>query len=100
MVAQGIGFTTHVMELLGNVTPFTLACILALMIRSKLQAVLVVVNLCLLMELIATMVEPGYHFGDQISVRLVASAIQVAVAYGAITWWRSRRVESESVTAR
>jgi hypothetical protein len=78
--------------------PLLLALALAPLLKGWLQTVLVLIDLCLLAELLATLA-PGYHFGTLLVERLVASGVQLTIAYGALTCWRYRRVRSASVSA-
>jgi hypothetical protein len=55
-------------------------------------------NLCLFMELLTTLVDSGYRFGDLLLARLVASGLQIGVAVAAIVLWRRWRSATESVT--
>jgi hypothetical protein len=91
-------FAANVVILTVNVLPLLVAVGPALLIRSRTHAVLIVVNLWLFMELAATLLDPGYQFATLLWPRLVASALQVAIAYGGVTLWRRWRVGSESVT--
>jgi hypothetical protein len=77
-----------------------LALTLATLIRGRLHAALVVVNLCLFMELVATLLDPGYRFGTLITPRLAASTLQVAAGFLLLWSWRQRRREDDSLTAR
>jgi hypothetical protein len=100
MLGHVLEFAEDVGILLADPLGFVLALLLAALIRSRTHAALVVVNLGLFMELAETMRDAGYPFGAYLSTRLIASALQVAVAYGMIAWWRHRRFGSDSVTAR
>jgi hypothetical protein len=91
-------FVADVLVMTANVLTLPLAAGLALLIRSRVHAVLIVVNLWLFMELAATILVPAYHFASLLWPRLVASALQVAIAYGALTLWRHWRVGSERMT--
>ena len=62
------------------------------------HAVLIVVNLWLFMEVLTSLVDPGYRFGDLLLARLVAAALQIGLAFGALLLWRQWRNRSESVT--
>jgi hypothetical protein len=92
-------FVADVLALTANILPLLVALGLALLIRSRVHAVLIVANLWLFMELAATLLDPGYRFASLLWPRLVASALQVAIAYGALTLWRHWRVGSERMTA-
>ena len=98
MGASLFAFGADVVRLIAEPGPLLVAVALALLIRSKLHAALIVANLWLFMELATTMLEPGYGFGGLLYERLVASALQVAIAYGAVTFWRHWRVGAERVT--
>jgi hypothetical protein len=60
--------------------------------------VLIVANLWLFMEVATTLLDPGYGFASLLYERIVASAIQVAIGYSAVTLWRYWRVGAERVT--
>jgi hypothetical protein len=47
----------------------------------------------------ATLVDPGYRFGSLLLERLVASALQLTIAYVALACWREWRLGSTSVSA-
>jgi hypothetical protein len=96
--ASLLEFAAEVGRLTDSLGPLLVALALAFLIRSKLHAVLIVANLWLLMELATTMLEPGYGFGSLFFERLVASAIQVALGFGAVTLWRHWRVGAQRVT--
>ena len=98
MIAGLLEFGAGALLLTFRPAPLLLALVLALVIRSKVHAVLVVANLWLLMELATTLLQPGYGFGSLVYERLVASALQVAIGYGAVTLWRRWRVGAERVT--
>jgi hypothetical protein len=98
MGATVFEFAGDVVILTVNVLPLLVAVGLALLIRSRIHAALIVVNLWLFMELATTLLDPDYAFATLLWPRLVASALQVAIAYGGVTLWRRWRVGSESVT--
>ena len=50
------------------------------------------------MELLTTLVDPGYRFGDLLLARLVASGLQMGIGFAAILLWRRWRAGAESVT--
>ncbi len=100
MGAKLLEFAVEVMVLTASVLPLLVAVGLALLIRSRVHAVLIVVNLWLFMELAATILDPAYHFASLLWPRLLAATLQVAIAYGAVTLWRHWRVGSERMTAR
>jgi hypothetical protein len=99
MGAELLEFTADVLALAANLLPLLVAVGLALLIRSPIHAVLIVVNLWLFMELAATLLDPGYEFATLLWPRLLASGLQVAIAYGAVTLWRHWRINSERMTA-
>jgi hypothetical protein len=99
MGTQLLEFMADVLLLTVNILPLLVAVGLALLIRSWLHAGLIVVNLWLFMELAATILDPGYTFATLLWPRLVASALQVAIGYGALALWRYWRTGSERVTA-
>ena len=49
------------------------------------------------MELLTTLVDPGYRFGDLLLARLVASCLHLALACGTLQLWRLWRSESVTV---
>jgi hypothetical protein len=99
MSAKLLEFIADVLVLSANVLPLAVAVALAFLIRSRAHAVLIVVNLWLFMELAATVLDPGYEFSTRLWPRLVASALQVAIAYGGVSLWRHWRIGSERMTA-
>ncbi|SRR5688572_19923987 len=90
--------TADVALLTVQLLPLLAAFGLALLIRSKLHAVLIAINLWLFMEIQATLLEPGYVFATLLWPRLVASALQVALGYGGVLLWRHWRVGTERMT--
>jgi hypothetical protein len=70
-------FGADVLRLTLDILPLLLAIALARLVRSGTHAALVVMNLWLFMELLTTLADPGYRFGDQLLARLMASAVQV-----------------------
>ena len=91
-------FGTEVLRLTVDVLPLLLALPLARLVRSAAHAALVVANLWLSMELLTTLLDPGYRFGDLLLARLIASGLQIGIACGALVLWRHWRTWSESVT--
>jgi hypothetical protein len=79
--------------------PLLLALALVPLMKGRLQTVLVLVDLWLLSELLATVIDPGYRFGSLLIERLIASALQLTIAYAALTCWRQWRLGSTSVSA-
>ena len=99
MGMQLLEFGADVLALSLNVLPLLVAVGLAFLIRSRVHALLIVVNLWLFMELATTILNPDYDFATLLWARLVACGFQVAIAYGAVTLWRYWRVGSERMTA-
>ena len=91
-------FGADVLRLSVDLLPLLLALSLARLVRSAAHAALLVLNLWLFMELLTKLVDPGYRFGDLLLARLVASGLQLGVAYVALLLWRQWRAWSESVT--
>jgi hypothetical protein len=50
------------------------------------------------MELLTTLIDPGYRFGDALLARVVASCLHLALACAALQLWRYWRYRTESVT--
>jgi hypothetical protein len=71
---------------------------LAPLIKGRLQAALVLIDLWLLSEVLAAL-DPGYRFGSLLVERLFASALQLAIAYAALAGWRQWRVGQTSASA-
>lgn len=76
-----------------------LALAFAPLVRGRLQTVLVLIDLWLLTELAATLLDPGYRFGTLLIERLFASGLQLAIAYAALVGWRHWRLRATSVSA-
>jgi hypothetical protein len=91
-------FGTDVLRLTVDLLPLLLAFPLARLARGVANRFLVILNLCLFMELLTTLVDSGYRFGDLLLARLVASGLQIGVAVAAIVLWRRWRSATESVT--
>ena len=87
-----------VLRLTVDLLPLLLALSLARLVRGAAHATLVVLNLWLFMELLTTLVDPGYRFGALLLTRLVASGLQLGIAFAALLLWRQWRAWSESVT--
>lgn len=98
MAAGVLEFAADALVLSGNLVAWLAAVALARLIRSRVHALLIVVNLWLFMELATTLVDPDYRFASLLWPRLIACTLQVAIAYAALTWWRHWRVGSESVS--
>jgi hypothetical protein len=91
-------FGADVLRLTVDLLPLLLAFPLVRLVLSPTHAGLVVINLWLFMELLTSLVDPGYRYGELMPARLVASALQIALACGAAILWRHWRGRSESVT--
>jgi uncharacterized membrane protein YccC len=83
-----------VVDLTTDLVPFLGALILAALVRNRMDGGLAVVNLCLLMELIATIANPDYRFISLIAPRLLACLLQMFAACYLIALWRQRRLRS------
>lgn len=79
--------------------PLLLALAMAPLVGGRVQTVLVLIDLWLLNEVLASLTDSDYHFGTLLAERLIASALQLAIAYGALLCWRSWRLGSTSVSA-
>ena len=63
-------FGANVLRLTVDLLPLLLAVALARLARSAAHAALVILNLCLFMELLTTLVDPGYRFSDTLHCRI------------------------------
>ena len=86
-----------VLRLTVGLLPLLLAVALARLARAA-HAALVILDLGLFMELLTTLVDASYRFGDLLLARLVASGLQMGIGFGAIVLWRRWRAGAESVT--
>jgi hypothetical protein len=91
-------FGANVLRLTVDLLPLLLAVALARLARSAAHAALVILNLCLFMELLTTLVDPGYRFSDLLPARLVASSLQIGIGLSTLVLWRRWRAGAESVT--
>ena len=91
-------FAADVLRLTVDLLPLLLAFALVRLAHGAAHAVLLTLNLCLFMELLTALVDPGYHFGDLLLPRLVASALQLGIAFAALLLWRQWRAWTGSVT--
>jgi hypothetical protein len=92
------GFGADVLRLTVDLLPLLLAVALARLARSAAHAALVILNLSLFMELLTTLVDPGYRFSDLLPARLVASGLQIGIGLATLVLWRRWRAGAESVT--
>jgi hypothetical protein len=93
-------FGADVLRLTVDLLPLLLALPLVRLARSPAHAALVIMDLWLFMEVLTSLVDPGYRFGDLLLARLVAAALQIGLAFGALLLWRQWRNRSESVTVQ
>jgi hypothetical protein len=91
-------FGAEVLRLTIDLLPLLLALPLVRLAQGPAHTALVILNLWLFMELLTTLVAPGYRFGELLLPRLVASALQLGLACGAIALWRHWRGAGASVT--
>jgi hypothetical protein len=91
-------FGADVWQLTFDPFPVLLALPLVRLLRTPAHAALVVLNLWLFMELVSTLVDPGYRFGGVLLARLVASFLHLALACAVLQLWRYWRYRTESVT--
>jgi hypothetical protein len=91
-------FGADVLRMTVDFLPLLLALALARLARSAAHAALLILNLWLFMELLTTLVDPGYRFGDLLLARLVTSGLQIGIGFAAIALWRRWRAGMESVT--
>ena len=99
MVEDWLGFLGDIGQLSADLFALLLALGLALLIRSRLHALVAVADLWLLMEILTTVTDPDYRFGALLLPRLFASAAQVTLACAAVRFWRHRRMATASVAA-
>ena len=91
-------FGADVLVLTFDLLPLLLALLLIRLLHSPAHAALVVLDLWLFMELLTTLLDPGYRFGLLLLPRLVASGLQIGLACAALHLWRQWRYRTESVT--
>ncbi len=99
MVEDGIGFAAAVGQLSADVVAMAVALGLALLIRGKTHALVAVADLWLFMEVLTTLLDPDYRFGELLAPRLLASAVQITLACGLVWLWRYWRMTTASVAA-
>src|SRR5687767_13823130 len=97
-MAQALAFAADVAALTTQLLPLLAAFGLAFLIQGKVHALLIAINVWLFMEILATLLEPGYVFAALLWPRLAASVLQVALGYGGVLLWRYWRVGAERVT--
>ena len=91
-------FATDVLRLTIDLLPLLLALSVARLVHSPAHAALLVLNLWLFMELLTALVDPGYRFGALLLPRLLASGLQLGIAFAALLLWRQWRAWTGSVT--
>jgi hypothetical protein len=91
-------FGADVLRLTVDLLALLLAVGLARLARGPAHAALLILNLWLFMELLTTLVDASYRFGDMLLARLVASSLQIGIGFVAIMLWRRWRAGAESVT--
>lgn len=92
-------FALTVFDLTTDLIPFLSALAFASLVRNRLDMILAVINLCLLMELVATIADPNYRFIDLLAPRLVACCLQMVAARYVVAIWRQRQRRLRSIAA-
>ena len=92
-------FGVTVVDLTTDLVPFLVALLLASLVRNRTDAALAVVNLCLLMELVATIANPDYRFISLVAPRLIACLLQLIGACFLLSYWRERQRRLRSMAA-
>jgi len=92
-------FGVTVVDLTTDLVPFLTALLLASLVRNRIDGLLAVINLCLLMELVATIANPDYRFISLIAPRLLACIFQMFGACFLISLWRQRQKRLRSMAA-
>ncbi len=92
-------FGMTVVDLTTDLVPFLAALFLAALVRNRIDGALAVMNLCLLMELVATIANPDYRFISLIAPRLLACVFQMFAACYLIALWRQRQKRLRSIAA-
>lgn len=99
MVEDWLGLIGEIGQLSADLVALLLAFGLALLIRTRLHALVAVADLWLLMEILTAVADPDYRFGALLLPRLFASAAQVMLACAAVRFWRYWRMGTASVAA-
>jgi hypothetical protein len=99
VISLTITFVGQMVVLCADLLGLILALAAAPLLRSRLAALLVVLNLTLLLELLAVLNEPGYHYGEMLVARTLAATAHVLVAWWCLNLWRRWAVQNERVTA-
>lgn len=92
-------FGVTVVDLTTDLVPFLFALFLGSLVRNRIDGSLAVVNLCLLMELVATIANPDYRFISLIAPRLLACVFQMFAACFVVSCWRQRQKRLRSMAA-
>jgi hypothetical protein len=92
------GFAMEVLRLTVDLLPLLLALSIARLVHSPAHAALLVLNLWLFMELLTTLVDPGYRFGQLMPTRLIASGLHIGIGVAMLLLWRQWRAWTGSVT--
>lgn len=92
-------FSLTVFDLTTDLVPFFAALGFASLVRNRLDLMLAVANLCLLMELVATIANPDYGFIDLLAPRLIACILQMIAACYVVALWRQRQKRLRSIAA-
>jgi uncharacterized membrane protein YqjE len=92
-------FGLTVFDLSTDLIPFLAALGFASLVRNRFDLALAVVNLCLLMELVATIADPNYRFIDLMAPRLIACLLQMIAACYVMSLWRQRQRRLRSIAA-
>ncbi len=92
-------FGFSVFDLSTDIVPFLTALCFGSLVRSRLELILAAVNLCLLMELVATIADVNYAFIDLLAPRLIACLLQMIAACYLVTFWRQRQRRLRSIAA-
>jgi hypothetical protein len=92
-------FSATVFDLTTDLVPLLAALGFAFLVRNRLDLMLAVVNLCLLMELVATIANPDYRFISLIAPRLLACLLQMFLACYLVAYWRQRQRRLRSMVA-
>lgn len=94
-----LAFGLTVFDLTTDLVPFLAALGFAFLVRNRMDLALAVVNLCLLMELVATIANPDYGFIDLMAPRLIACIFQMIAACYLVSLWRQRQKRLRSIAA-
>ncbi|NJO37060.1 MAG: hypothetical protein HC871_04835 [Rhizobiales bacterium] len=92
-------FSVTIVDLTTDLVPFVAALGFAFLVRNRTDLMLAVVNLCLLMELVATIASPDYGFIDLLAPRLIACILQMIAACYVVALWRQRQRRLRSIAA-